>query len=294
MKAPKLESAALLLALAGTACSKDEPLALELTEQVGDWNYKMKNAIALELDSETDQVHTAMYDSLGYSYRYMSDEDLNSWENAISRLTLAINSQHRSSKGKIYFPECVSRTANFQTPVENYERLLNLDLQDGNTQFTLGQIENLSDMAMGEAQDMSSEGEGYYHRKPRQQKHANMMMPEAYLSFEAAAAEFKQKTDGWSLSYSDSILTPHELNLVAPNIHFGGQAITIPDGRFKTPDGTEITWSVNPEHRMIIEKELRPAIESSFLNNGAAILHQPTEGRYEVYFPMPQEVCFEQ
>ena len=115
----------------------------------------------------------------------------------------------------------------------------------------------------------------FFFRKPNPDSIA-LMETDAYEVFLRFAKDFKKST-GYTLSYTDILRTPEYQDKMSPiddSTHYTGRTIDIPDGRFKNPEGDEITWSVptgktdrkkNPiskkgTHADEIEQKLRPAL----------------------------------
>lgn len=85
-----------------------------------------------------------------------------------------------------------------------------------------------------------------YFRKPNPDSIAKIEQ-QALVVFEHIAREFKIRTGGYMLAYTDILRTPEYQDKMSPiddSTHYTGRTLDIPDGRFRDPSGREMTWSV--------------------------------------------------
>ena len=92
-----------------------------------------------------------------------------------------------------------------------------------------------------------------------------IMYADALKILQRFAAEFKERSGGYSIVVTDLLRSPEQQDAISisKGTHPGGRTADIGDGRFIDPNGNEITWSEKGKrgpHADVIEQKLRPVM----------------------------------
>ncbi len=187
---------------------------------------------------------------------------------------------------KIKFPSKIIVSPEFKDVAKNYKRLQELAEQDG-YQISVQEERNKIYAEALRTGKPVPESQYFFRKSEGIADSPAVLQEEALEQFTAIAKEFNERTGGWQISYSDVLRTEELQNIRNPRVsdttHYTGRTLDITDGRFKKPDGTEITYSGNREFIPKIENEFRPLIvELINKHNGVAFVEA---GHWHVYFP---------
>jgi hypothetical protein len=166
-----------------------------------------------------------------------------------------------------------------------FARMDGYDVKNGDQQANY-------DRAIQGCVDMAETGKGFWRSKEDKKSRA-CMAPDAYKRFQAALAEFHEKSEGWTVGFWNVMRDPERqkaIGSIEATTHTTGRSADIFESHFITPDGVEITWSNNPEYKEKIEKGIQPVLQGVLLKHG--IMVYPETGHFHVYIPSYQTVEF--
>lgn len=300
MKYKELSAAALLATLATglEGCSSNAEAAdtqgqQEVVVEIENFKYtvtKSTRAMMRDIPSDFD-----LNSQLGLALRGA----LTSWTIAFEEAAQIMNSDYNpeekdpQEKVDMDVPICMFRETNASAPFRTRADLYESIQLDGHNMDFPAYIQMTCENAEEIGAILPAEGPGYFQKVPAKNQGKAKLHEASKLRFQKTALDFYSRT-AWTLSYSDALdcSGTSVLNDTA-DINSTGQAIDIPDGRFKDPSGTEVTWSGNPEYRYQIENEFRPLIIDLVHKNGGLLYHDEEKGHFQVYFPDSYTLCID-